>query len=467
VKVSERVPSRTWVWVDRALFAAGVFLLAVLIVAASRANLVADSVDYYVNLQRLVSPEEPPIVRNPHFAEQRSPGYSLAALVPFGLLTIAVEPWVATEVVEANPPAGPQGPGSEFRQIPPQAIRFLDVPFKDFEVPGEGSWYRWKTALALGLTSYGFLFLGLAAGALALRRRHPGFPGYSLVLLVVIGSPVFLQEVFVTPLYATLTAFGASALFALFFLRGFETRRTGDLLAAGLFLGLLVLARLETGVLAAAVGIALLVKREWRLLAKLVLGSSWAFLAWGAFNLVLFDTPLHFALLEGDINRLALDGGYIFNALIHPASGILIWSPLIILGLAGLVMSRSTPLRMLGASSAVLVLLYLVRVPVMAWNVGGGPMEIGGLPVTPPSTVEALRELIRSDMNRYLTVLAPFAVLGLRDLLGRIWAMWRSNSSSETRQKRRAKSRSASSSSPSPGPYTPSLRRPLPKLRNS
>ena len=235
---------------------------------------------------------------------------------------------------------------------------------------------------------------------------------------------MFLQDIFVRPVYATLTALGASALFALFFLQGFETRRSREGLAAGFFLGLLVLTRLETGVLAAALGIALLVKREWRLLARLVLGSAWAFPAWGAFNIALFGTPLHFGLLRGDIGRLALDGEWLFNALIHPASGILIWSPLVILGLAGLVMSRSTPLRVLGVGSAVLVLLYLVRVPVMAWNVGGGPMEIGGLPVTVPPTVAALRKLIRSDMNRYLTVLAPFAVLGLRDLLGGIWARW-------------------------------------------
>ena len=462
------VKSRTFVWADRVLFAAGVLALAGFVITTARANIAADSIDYYVNLQRLVSPHEAPIVENTHFAEQRSPGFSLVAAVPFALLTIGVEPWVETQVVEAGPLPGPpdlrppaasepplsprphaDGPappspprppgagtrpppepapgeaGSEFHGIPVQPVLLRDVPFKDFEVPGQESRYRWKTALALALTSYGFLFLGLAAGALALRWRYPRLPAWSLLLLLAVASPVFLQEIFVRPLYATLTAFGASALFALFFLRGFETRRTWVILAAGFFLGLLVLTRLETAVLAAGLGVVLLVGREWQPLGKLALGSAWASVAWAACNQVLFGTPLHFAVLRGDINRLALDWGYIFNALFHPASGILIWSPLVILGLAGLLLSRAMALRALAVGSGALVLLYLVRVPVMVWNVGGGLMEIGGLPVTPPPTVEAMRELIRSDMNRYVSVLAPFAVLGVRDLLGRMWVAWR------------------------------------------
>jgi hypothetical protein len=48
------------------------------------------------------------------------------------------------------------------------------------------------------------------------------------------------------------------------------------------------------------------------------------------------------------------------------------------------------------------------------------PITIGGIPVTPPQGEPGAFHLIRSDINRYATVLAPFAVLGLRDLLARV-----------------------------------------------
>jgi hypothetical protein len=297
------------------------------------------------------------------------------------------------------------------------------VPFKDFRVPVENSWFQWKVVLALALTSYGFLFTGLFAIASSLRRAYPAFPGYSLIVALLVTSPMLLWNIVATPLYATLTAFGAAALFACFLLRADVTGQRTDQVAAGAWLGLLVLTRLETAVLAAVLGI-LLLRRQRALLVAMAAGASWAIVAWMGYNLRVFGSPLSVEILRGDINVVRLDSGYILQNLLHPSCGLLFWSPLVCLGLAGLLVSRRPLLRGLGISSVALIGVFLLRVPVMLQHIGGGPIDIGGLPAMPPPTAAAARELIRSDINRYATVLAPFAVLGTRDLTERVRMRW-------------------------------------------
>ena len=432
---------------DRCLAAAASLYLLILIFALSRANIVADSIDYYAILLRLTSPTDRPIVRNLHFVEQRSPGYPLAALVPYALLDVAVEPLVSTERVtgpglaESLPPPrglpsaspGEPGPsqqptspaGSEYALIPPQPLLLREVPFRDFYVPSEDSWFRWKPVLALATTSYLFLFLGLAASAWALRLLHPRLPGYSLIPAMVFTSAVFIRNILDRPLYATLTAFGASSLFVLFFVRSQTKGTRRDLVLAAAFLGFLILARLELSVFAAALALVLLAQREWKPALLMLAGVVAAAIAWAAYNQVLFGTPFHLVILRGDINVIDVDFRYIFDSLLRPSSGILFWSPLLVFGLAGLALSRSKPLRMLGLCSFVVVALYLVRVPVMYGHVGNGVINIGGVAVSAPSSEAGMRELVRSDINRYVTVLMPAAVLGLRDGAGRVQGWWR------------------------------------------
>ena len=95
-----------------------------------------------------------------------------------------------------------------------------------------------------------------------------------------------------------------------------------------MFLGFLVLTRLETGVIAAVLGILLLAKREWRMVGKLLLGSSLAMIAWSVYNLARFGTPVHLGILRGDINQLVFRAGYIIDSLVHPSSGVNYWTPL-------------------------------------------------------------------------------------------------------------------------------------------
>lgn len=437
---------------DRWLALTAVALLLIVILASSRANIVADSVDYYAILQRLTSPADKPIVRNLHFVEQRSPGYPIVALLPYALLSIGVAPFVSTERVADVPPSGAPGAppppaqggvrlapprpkgemGSEFALIPPRPLLLRDLAFKDFYVPGEGSWFRWKQALALALTSYLFLFGGMLASARALKLTHPELPLYFLVPAGAFASPIFLHNIVATPLYATMAAYGASSLFVLFFIRGYGNRTTRDLLAAGFFLGLLVLTRLEVSVFAVTLGALLLTRRDWRVVAGVFGGALPAPVAWLAYNLSQFGIPFHLGILRGDINHIALNLGFVFENLAHPSSGVLFWSPLVALGLAGLVASRSTGLRLLGFSSLALLALYLVRVPIMYEHLGGGVIDIGGIPVTAPSTPAAMREMVRSDINRYVTVMIPAAVLGFRDGIAALQRRLTSHRGSET-----------------------------------
>ena len=421
---------------DRWIFLGGTMILLIFAVFFSRANLVADSVDYYAILQWITPADEKPIVDNLHFAEQRSPGYSLVALIPYGLLSLYVEPFISTEkVVETEsglngiptgpPPHGsaderaghpPSGPSnSPPMLIPPQPLLLIQVPFKDYYNSHHGSWYQWKLAMSLAVTSFGMLFLGIASCVWMLRWQHAEFPGYSLVILAIFTSPIFISNVIVTPLYATLTAFGASSLFVYFFMKGWITRKAEDLLLSGLFLGILVLTRLETCVIAGTVVMALLIKRDFRTALLLLFGSCLALLAWMGFNWTVHGTILHFGILRGDINRLVFNLRYILECLIHPASGVLIWTPFLAPGIAFLLWSCSFRSRILGYASVIFLALLVIRVPVMYFHIGEIPLDIGGIPVGVPPTSAEMRSLIRSDMNRYVIVLIPFLILGLRE----------------------------------------------------
>ena len=84
---------------DIVLLSIGIILLLLLVFSSTKMNIVADSIDYYSILQRLTPEKEVPIVRNLHFAEQRSPGYSIFSLIPYSLISIVIEPLVKTEKI--------------------------------------------------------------------------------------------------------------------------------------------------------------------------------------------------------------------------------------------------------------------------------------------------------------------------------------------------------------------------------
>ena len=85
--------------IDQILFFVFIGVLIVLIATSTKVNIATDSVDYYAILQSVTPEKEKPIVRNLHFVEQRSPGYSLISFIPYSLLSISVEPFVTTEKI--------------------------------------------------------------------------------------------------------------------------------------------------------------------------------------------------------------------------------------------------------------------------------------------------------------------------------------------------------------------------------
>ena len=259
---------------DAWLGAALLLFLAGLVFGASMANIQTDAIDYYAIVQRLVG-DEPPIVPNLPFVEQRSPGYPLLSLPAYYLLKGATF-WVETETVRASPPAAAAGEAprpSEQALLPPQPLRFSQVFFKDFDLAPQGGLFRWRIIAAMLLTGFALFFAGLFISGRTLALLYPPPVGYSLPPLLAITSVVFLHNLVNTPAYATLTVFGVSAFFTWFWVRGWHSGAAVPQALAGLLAGLLVLTRLETVVIVAVLLAALALTRQWRFLRHFVLGG--------------------------------------------------------------------------------------------------------------------------------------------------------------------------------------------------
>ncbi|HIH44810.1 MAG TPA: hypothetical protein HA257_07005 [Candidatus Methanoperedenaceae archaeon] len=418
---------------DSILFILFIAFLVLIIATSTKVNIAADSVDYYAMLQWVTPESEKPIVGNLHFAEQRSPGYSLLSLIPYSLLTVFVEPLVTTEKISSN--VSPEYPneipgktesqrkmaGSEMMFLPQQPLHIKDLFFKDYYVPGSHSWFQWKLALSLLITSYFFLFAGIWANVTALKLYAPSWQFRTLVPLVLVSSPVFIINIIELPLYATLTSYGQASLFALFVCISARSKNAWHIFSAGLMLGLLVLTRLELSIMAVLLIGYLIFTRNLRFLAFFSLGGSVAFFALVLYNLALFGVPLHFGILRGDINTFGFSIDYIFDNLLHPASGVLFFTPLLIPGLLFLVTGKNGLLKVLGFCSFILIIFYTLRIPIMYYHIGQGIIDIGGVPVTAPETLAQMRELIRSDINRYLSVFIPFSIIGFSTGIDRIF----------------------------------------------
>lgn len=412
---------------DFLAFGALMIFLAVVVLSSGRANIQTDAIDYYAIVQRIVASGGNPIARNLHFVEQRSPGYPLLALLPYHVTSWLIEPLVETQEIAAPANRAPGVPGqrpTETLLIPGEPLLLKDVFFKDIYVETQDSWFRWKIIASMLFASYALLFAGMAliAGTLALERKP--VVGASLGPLVVLTSGVFMHNIVNTPAYATLAAFGISCLFTYFFVKGCLFPMPVPQFTAGLAMGLLVLTRLETIVIAVVVLVSLAVIREFDFLKKYLLGGLLVMTILLVYNLSQFGNPLHLGILQGDVNLITLDLDYVYANVFHPQSGILFWSPLIVLGIAGLFVDPRRHSRILGFSSLALIAVILLRVPVMVRCVGEGTVVVGGLPIRCPADTADVLMLIRSDANRYLSVLIPFSVLGLRALLGTLSGLW-------------------------------------------
>lgn len=412
--------------IDYSAFAALMILLVIIVISSGMANIQTDSIDYYAIVQRLTQNSGNPIVRNLHFVEQRSPGYPVLSLIPYYLISSLVEPFVQTEkiITPSNRPDSPTQAPTERMLLPSQPILFRDIFFKDFYIETQDSWFEWKIIASMLSTGYALLFIGLIFAVKALALENKSFLGASLAPLVAITSGVFMHNIVNTPAYATLTAFGVSCLFGYSFVKGSLENKSVPQFLSGLFVGLLVLTRLETIVIATAVLVSLVAIREFGFLKNYVLGALVAVVVLFLYNFSQFGNPFHVGILTGDINLISLDWSYIYANIFNPQSGILFWSTLASLGIIGLFLDDKRHTKILGIGSLALIALVLVRVPIMYYCVGEGTRLIGGLPITCPNNMGEMVTLIRFDANRYIVVLFPFSILGLRTLVVSIPTLW-------------------------------------------
>ena len=427
--------------IDHILLFVFIGALIVLIATSTKVNISHDSVDYYGMLQWVTPEKEKPIVKNLHFAEQRSPGYPLLSLIPYTLLTVLVEPYVTTKKIYRYPPPPPKprvGPvppppppppkhPEKMVRLPPQPLLIKDLFFKDFYIPTEGSWYQWKLALSLLLTSFFFLFIGIWANAKVLELYYPGSKCLFFIPATLVISHMFMRSIIDLPLFTTLTYYGLASLFLLFICLSFRSNKVWHIILSGFIIALLVLTRLELSVLLILLMGYFLFTKRIRFLLLFSLGGLLPFIVLVIYNLSLFGVPLYFGILRGDINILGLDGQYIFQNLIHPESGVLFWTPLLIPGLIFLITAKEPILKVIGLYCFVLMFFYTLKIPVMYYHIGEGIIDIGGIPVTAPETPTQMRELIRFDINRYLCALIPFSIIGLRIAIDKIYKLLQRN----------------------------------------
>ncbi len=424
-------------FVDYIIFAILLCLLILSIFFFSNANIQYDSGDYYTILQKLTDSSKKPVIPNTHFVEQRSPGYSIISMMPYYFASVAIEPFVKTEEIidkgmespglpgltksENNGDRPSPGEGPKMMGIPSSPLLAKYIIFKNYYIEKVDGWFEWKIIFALLLTSYIFLFAGIIFSAKTLAFRNKGIVGFSLPLLIIVTSIIFMQNIIATPAYATLTAFGLSSLFCFFYVVGFDKKSFRPQFLTGLFLGLLVLTRLETILIAGVLCIFLVFYKKWGFLKNVILGGSLSLMILLFYNYSWFGNLLHFGILKGDINQFGFDFSYIFANLFNPKSGILFWSFLTTLGLIGLFLGNKKYLKILGIASLALIALLIIRVPVMYKCIGNATIDMGGILVDCARNMDEALILVRSDANRYITVLAPFAVLGFQNLFIVLW----------------------------------------------
>lgn len=407
--------------IDYLLFAGLLLFLVSVVLTSAQANIQTDAIDYYAIVQHLIGDPQPVVPALP-FIDQRSPGYPMLTLPVYSVLRWTTF-WITPEIVRAVPPqphAADVPRPSEQALLPPQPLLFREVFFKNFDLTPQGTWFKWDMIAAMLITSYGLFFAGLVFSAKTMTDLYPESLGASLAPLMVVSSQVFMHNLVNTPAYATLAVFGVSCLFTYFWVRGWQTQAVWVQSIAGVLAGLLVLTRLETVLIVAVLLMVLLFQRKIRFACYFVVGGLLPLALLLFYNWFQFGNPWYVGMLKGNMSVLTFDTSYVLATLVEPRSGILFWSAPVLLGIAGLLTATARPLQGLGWASLVLIALVALRVPVMYFCVGQGTLLVSGLNVTCPPDRSAMLEMIRFDANRYLIPLIPFAILGLRDLLGKI-----------------------------------------------
>lgn len=423
-------------FVDNVLFWLISIFLFFTIFFSAQATIQTDAIDYYVMLQQLTGSADSLIIDQTPFLNQRSPGFSLLALPAYYFLELAVNPLVNTHTLKSAdlPPPKPPAflkPGrrppkrahnfshdaSEHLLLPSRPVLAKDLLFKNIILDENGRLFQWKIMLALLITSYTMLVMGIVFSVKTLALIPGIISGRVFPMITIVTSGIFLHNIIQTPAYATMTVFGLSSLFCYFIIKSNSSPIFKYQFSARLFAGLLMLTRHETVVMFMTLMILLFISQKWSLLRNLFYGSLISLFILLVYNQYQFGDWLHLAMLEGNINQLGFDLGYMATNLFHPQAGLFFHSTLIVIGLIGLMLVKGEYPKYFGISALALLSLYLVRIPIMYTHIGSGVIEIAGLPIQCPSTWQDALMLLRSDINRYVIVLAPFAIIGLKSLL--------------------------------------------------
>lgn len=136
------------------------------------------------------------------------------------------------------------------------------------------------------------------------------------------------------------------------------------------------------------------------------------------YNYLMFQNAFQFAFLKGDLNKILFDLNFVLTALFSPNAGLLFFSPLIVIGCTGLFFSNKKIYKILGLTSIIFIISICLRVPLLC-TCNEGEIVIAGIePIL--CSIQSCTQLIQSDINRYVILLVPFALIGLQNLFFKI-----------------------------------------------
>ena len=242
---------------------------------------------------------------------------------------------------------------------------------------------------ALALVSLAFLGLAVWVCSESLCRR-----AYWIPLLMILGSPMCLYNATSYLLYATLTAVGLSSC-ALALYRS-TSRPVATALACGLACGTLVTIRYEAALMLVAYIVGCIRQGDRRRAIALAVGAAPLVALLMYYNALYFGAPLASSYDTERLNVFTVSMQRLYWYVFDLRSGLLVFSSLAVLSLAGLANERD---RTLVWIPICLACLYLLRVNVRT------DAHTAGL-----------------DINRYMLLLFPYFALGLRNHVDRLGA---------------------------------------------
>ncbi len=135
------------------------------------------------------------------------------------------------------------------------------------------------------------------------------------------------------------------------------------------------------------------------------------------YNFIIFKNPFEFGFLNNSFNYFAIDFWYIFDSTINPASGILFYSSLLLIGIFALYKHPNKNVKLFFIFSLFFILTFLLRLSVLHNCGEDGYVVVDFIEYECFGLSE---ELTKFDNNRYLLLLFPFSLIGLNYLVNLI-----------------------------------------------